>query len=59
MRRLVKLIFLLVLLLFFASTLGVLGGIVEIPWISQTVTWLINNNSWFIPFLQGVLLFGE
>lgn len=57
MRRLVKLIFLLVLLLLFASTLGVLGGIVEIPWISQTVTWLINNNSWFIPFLQGVLIF--
>lgn len=57
MRRLVKLISLLVLLLLFASTLGVLGGLVEIPWVSQTVTWLIDTNVWVLPFFKGLLLF--
>lgn len=56
MKRLVKVVLALFTLLLFLGTVGLLGGLIEIPWLSEEVNWLLFNYPWLISFFKGVLI---
>ncbi|MEI5992811.1 alkaline shock response membrane anchor protein AmaP [Candidatus Enterococcus mansonii] len=56
MKRFLKVIFILILLLLFIGTLGLLSELIEIPWLSQEVQWLLYHYSWMFLFFKGILL---
>lgn len=56
MRRIVKAILALAVLVLFIGTVGILGSLVELPWISQEIEWLIFWHPEIASFLKVVLI---
>ncbi|MGX7264074.1 alkaline shock response membrane anchor protein AmaP [Enterococcus crotali] len=56
MKRLLKIIFALVILLLFVGTLGLLSQLIDIPWLSYEVDGLLYNYPWLFTFFEWTLL---
>lgn len=56
MKRLLKFIFVLLILLLLIGTIGVLSQLIEIPWLSDQTTWLLYDYPWMFSLLEGTLL---
>ncbi|WP_207696265.1 hypothetical protein DOK67_0003025 [Enterococcus sp. DIV0212c] len=56
MKRLLKLIFALIILLLFVGTLGLLSQLIDIPWLSYEVDGWLYNYPWLFEFFKGILL---
>lgn len=56
MKRLIKVVLALFIFLLFVGTVGLLGGLIEIPWVSGEVNWLLLNYPWLISFFKGILI---
>ena len=56
MKRLLKIIFALVILLLFVGTLGLLSQLIDIPWLSYEVDGLLYSYPWLFTFFEWILL---
>lgn len=56
MKRLLKIIFLFIILILFIGTLGSLSQLVDIPWLSYQVDGLLYNYPWLFSFFEWTLL---
>ena len=55
MKRLLKIIFALIILLLFVGTLGLLSQLIDIPWLSYEVDGLLYSYSWLFTFFEWIL----
>lgn len=56
MKRLLKIIFALLILLLFVGTAGLLSQLIDIPWLSYEVDGLLYNYPWLFTFFEWILL---
>lgn len=56
MKRLLKIIFALILFLLFIGTLGLLSQLIDIPWLSYEVNDLLYDYPWLFMFFEWILL---
>lgn len=56
MKRLLKIIFALVILLLSAGTFGLLSQLIDIPWLSYEVEALLYDSPWLFSFFEWTLL---